>query len=87
MYKVRQDTNSSSQFSELLGEVLQTTEKTKSDNTISSLLYNGTSDVYMPTNPSIQNEAQATPISGGLSPLIMKISLKKQQKNTIYLRN
>lgn len=59
------DTNSSSQFSELLGEVLQTTEKTKSNNTISSLLYNGTSDVYMPTNPSIQNEAQATPTSRG----------------------
>lgn len=60
-----QDTNTSSLFSELLGEVLQNTEKTKSGNTISPLLYNGTSDIYMPTNPSIQNEAQATPTSGG----------------------
>ena len=59
-----QNTNSSSLFSELLGEVLQSTEKTKSNNTISSLLYNGTSDVYMPTSLSLQNQALETLTSG-----------------------
>ena len=59
-----QNTNSSSLFSEFLGEVLQNTEKTKSLNTISPLLYNGISDVYKPTNLTIQNQAQATLTSG-----------------------
>jgi soluble lytic murein transglycosylase-like protein len=59
-----QNTNSSSLFSEFLGEVLQNTEKTKSINTISPIQYNGTSDVYKPTNLTIQNQAQATLTSG-----------------------
>ncbi|MFF2752254.1 lytic transglycosylase domain-containing protein [Psychrobacillus sp. NPDC058041] len=51
-----QSSNSTSLFSELLGEVLQNSDSEYPSNLDSSLYYNSSSSVFIPSNISFQNE-------------------------------
>ncbi|WP_391208161.1 lytic transglycosylase domain-containing protein [Psychrobacillus sp. L4] len=58
-----QSSNGSSLFSELLGEVLQSSKSETSVNEESSLYYNGNASVFIPPNSSFQNESLISALS------------------------